>query len=128
MRNRREERELGSKLTTLTGQTEVGTDVDVPFVVHSTLFMDSLEGILVALPDGSTDFFISICSPTIYQDVHLGLRKRERERAKRTSTRIARLHGSLSESWPIAQNTTCGCCCRTRLCTIQSSPPHAQTL
>lgn len=78
MRNRREGRGLGSKPTTLTGQTEVGTDVDVPFVVHSTLFLDSLERILVALPDGSTDFFISICSPIRYQDVHLGLRKRER--------------------------------------------------
>lgn len=57
MRKRREESELGCKLTTLTGQTEVGTDVDVPLVVHSTLFLDSLEGILVALPNGSTDFF-----------------------------------------------------------------------
>lgn len=81
MRNRRKGRELGYKLTTLTGQTEVGTDIDVPFVVHSTLFLDSLEGILVALPDGSTDFFISICSPTRYLDVHFGIEKeRERER------------------------------------------------
>lgn len=55
------------------------TDVYVPFVVHCALFLDSLEGIIVALPDGTTDFLISVFSAARSQDVHLGWGMRERE-------------------------------------------------
>lgn len=126
MRHRRKEGGKGRKLTTLTGQTEVGTDVCVPFVVHRALLLNSLEEIIVALPDGATDYLISICSTARSQEIYLWLAIRER--ALLTNTRISRPHGILSESWPIAQNKTCGYCSRTQLCTIQSRPPQARIL
>lgn len=57
----------------------MGTDVYVPFVVDRALFLNSLEGIIVALPDGTADYLISICSAARSQDVHLGWGTRERE-------------------------------------------------
>lgn len=56
----------------------MGTDVYVPFVVHRALFLDLLEEIIVALPDGTTDYLISICAAARSQDVHLGWGIRER--------------------------------------------------
>lgn len=56
----------------------MGTDVYVPFVVHRALFLDLLKEIIVALPDGTTDYLISICAAARSQDVHLGWGIRER--------------------------------------------------